>query len=96
MLQAIRFEPRTATTHMNAETLGKELDAISRQGYALDNEELFDGMVALAVPVLDKQGRFFAAVAFHGPTQRLDKKVLVSHLETMQQGATQLGSLNSG
>ena len=93
MLNAIQFEPRTANTHMNAKSLTRELDQIAEQGYSLDKEELFDGMVALAVPVLDTNGRFFAAVAFHGPTQRLSEKTLVSHLKTMQDGARQLADL---
>ena len=95
MLSTIQFEPRTANTHMSARTLTQELDQIAKRGYSLDKEELFDGMVALAVPVLDSNGRFFAAVAFHGPTQRLSEKVLVSHLETMQEGATRLSKINN-
>ncbi len=93
MLAAIQFETRTRNTHMDAASLSMELDQIARQGYALDREELFDGMVALAVPVIGTDGRFFAAVAFHGPTQRLDEKVLVSHLQTMQDAARRLALL---
>ena len=44
---------------------------IARQGYAIDNEEFMEGMVAIAVPVFDHRGRFHASLAFHGPVMRL-------------------------
>jgi DNA-binding IclR family transcriptional regulator len=48
-----------------------ELETIKKQGHALDNEEFFEGMVALAVPIYNPQGRYHASVAFHGPTLKL-------------------------
>ena len=93
ILSAIPFEELTDNTHKDAASLSTELKAIRKQGYALDMEELFDGMVALAVPVRDQQGRFLAAVAFHGPTQRLGQEDLLRHLETMQEGAKRLAAL---
>ena len=87
ILNAIKFEERTENTHMDIASLSQELKSIARQGYAIDEEELFDGMVALAVPIVDKQNRFFAALAFHGPTQRLSRDVLMQHLPTLQDAA---------
>ena len=87
------LEPRTANTLTDADALAAELDAVARQGYALDREELFDGMVALAVPVLGASGVFEAAVAFHGPTQRLDVETLMSHLPAVRDAASRLRGL---
>ena len=94
ILATIRFEARTPNTIMSAKKLIVELETIRQQGYALDNEELFAGMVALAVPVRDREGRFFAALAFHGPTQRLNHDILHSHLETARACAHQLGEIS--
>jgi DNA-binding IclR family transcriptional regulator len=93
-LNALKFEQRTANTIMSEGELRKELTAVRRDGFARDNEELFDGMVALAVPVLGADGRFQAAVAFHGPTQRLQFDKLPEHLDVMRKGAAQLSQLS--
>ena len=94
-LQTIQFERRTKNTIPSADALRKELNDVRRDGYARDNEELFDGMVALAVPVLNESSRFLASVAFHGPTQRLDFERLPEHLDIMRHGASQLADLSS-
>lgn len=71
----------TGKTHTNPESLLSDLSQCAKRGYALDNEEFMDGMVAIAVPVTDPHGRFVAALAFHGPNQR----VSVAHAETKKQ-----------
>jgi len=94
ILNSLAFEKRTRNTITSKTVLLKELDQIRKQGFSIDNEELFDDMVALAVPVTHTDGRFLAAVAFHGPTQRLDHAKLLQHLETMQEGARKLAALS--
>lgn len=93
MLASIRFEPRTPNTLMTSADVAAEIDKVAVRGYAIDNQELFEGMVALAVPVQDAKGRYSASVAFHGPTQRLAHSTLVGHLEVMKEGARELGAL---
>ena len=38
-------------------------------------------------------GNFLAALAYHGPTQRLSTNTLVEHLDTMREGAAKLAAL---
>lgn len=89
----IRFEPRTPNTISSKEQLQAEIQIVRERGYSIDNEELFRDMCALAVPVIDVDGNFLAALAYHGPTQRLNVETLVDHLETMREGATKLAEL---
>ena len=89
----IRVEPRTPNTITSKEQLQSEIQVIRERGYAIDNEELFRDMCALAVPVNDSDGKFLAALAYHGPTQRLNVETLVDHLETMREGAAKLAEL---
>ena len=49
-----------------------------------------DGMVAIAVPVLDTQGRFIAALAFHGPAQRIDIEQAIAKKDIMTASARKL------
>jgi IclR family transcriptional regulator, pca regulon regulatory protein len=51
--------PRTVTEPAK---LRKELDLVRRNGYALVNQELEEGLVAIAVPVRDRHGRARAAI----------------------------------
>ncbi len=51
--------PRTIT---DPGALRKELDTVRRTGYALVNQELEDGLVAIAAPVRDRGGRTRAAI----------------------------------
>ena len=70
MTESLNLEAHTSQTHTTVEALEAELQAIRRDGFALDREEFYTGMVAIAVPVRDGAGRYFAALGCHGPVQR--------------------------
>ena len=77
----------TDKTFVDADELMEELDKISKQGYSVDDEEFMDGMRAIAVPVTDNNGRFVAALAFHGPSQRLSVEYLIEQRDVLFNGA---------
>ena len=72
MLSSLNLHPFTDATHTSITTLEKELKKIAKEGFALDMEEFHDGMIAVAVPVLDSRQRYVAALGIHGPKQRFD------------------------
>lgn len=82
----------TEKTKTDVDALIADLAEIRSRGYSLDNEEFLDGMVAIAVPVTDEDGRFVAALAFHGPTQRLNIDDAIAKKNTLQQAALKLRS----
>ena len=90
---SIHYEPRTPNTITDNQRLAVEIQEVRERGYAIDDEELFRDMIALAVPVNDDNGNFLAALAYHGPTQRLSTNTLVEHLDTMREGAAKLAAL---
>jgi IclR family acetate operon transcriptional repressor len=63
-----RFTARTITT---AAALENELGAIRKRGYAVDNEEMEDGVRCLAVPVFDRRRECVGALSISGPTTRM-------------------------
>jgi len=67
---ALELDAKTENTITDDDELLAELRQIARRGYALDNEEFINGMVAIAVPIRDAVGRYIGAVGVHGPTQR--------------------------
>ena len=89
-VSALNLEKLTDKTFTNIEDLLSELDKVSKQGYSIDDEEFMDGMRAIAVPVNDNNGRFVAALAFHGPSQRLSIEYLVEHREVLFNGSQTL------
>ncbi|MBO9406321.1 IclR family transcriptional regulator [Shimia sp. R9_1] len=88
----LTLEGMTEATHTSQESLLEELALIARQGYALDQEEFLEGMVALAVPVKDPAGRFVSALAFHGPTQRVKLSEAVERVDVLHAAAKRLSA----
>lgn len=70
IIRARALHGATRNTITDPDRLMRELRVISRRGYALDNEEFIEGMVAVAVPVRDDTGRYMGAIGVHGPVLR--------------------------
>lgn len=92
-ISAIGLKQLTHNTIATPEDLLHELETIAKQGYAIDNEEFMDGMVACAVPILDDQNRFVAALAFHGPSIRITLDDLHSKKDILIAGAQKLSRI---
>ncbi|MEM7240824.1 MAG: IclR family transcriptional regulator [Pseudomonadota bacterium] len=75
-VESLDLQPTTGNSFTQKEALLSELSGVAKQGYALDREEFIDGLVAVAVPVLDSANRFVAALATHGPKDRLKPDAL--------------------
>ncbi len=91
-VSALTLEKKTPATHVHQDSLLDELGEIARNGYALDREEFLEGMIAIAVPVKDPEGRFVAALAFHGPTQRMSIPGAIEKNELLQATARKLSN----
>jgi IclR family pca regulon transcriptional regulator len=61
-LGAAQLEPLTARTIVDPERLRVELAKVRRQGWALVDQELEEGLRPVAVPIRDRRGRVVAAV----------------------------------
>jgi DNA-binding IclR family transcriptional regulator len=92
-LAATDLLARTPNTMTQPELLIEEIRQVRRNGYALDREEFMKDMIALAVPILDVNGRLMATLSFHAPTQRFDIERALGFLEPMRQAAADLSQL---
>jgi IclR family pca regulon transcriptional regulator len=61
-LASVRPEPLTTRTVRDAGALRTELEAVRAQGWAIVDQELEDGLLAVAAPITDRSGRTVAAV----------------------------------
>lgn len=87
------LERKTYNTITTADGLRTELTRIREAGYSHDNEEFLEGMIAFAVPVLDRHGRLASTLAFHAPTQRMSLDEGRRHLPRLRAAASELTRL---
>lgn len=83
----------TPTTFVTVEELMAELALTRERGYALDNEEYIEGMVGIAVPLSNTQGRLYATLSVHAPCMRITLDDMPEHLPKLQRAADELEHL---
>lgn len=71
----IKFESFTKNTITNKDNLKKHLEKIKEQGYAIDNEELEEGLTCVAAPIFNAYGEITGAISISGPTFRIKEKM---------------------
>lgn len=64
---------RTARTITSPEMMGTEIARILKRGCAVDEEEYYDGIRCLAVPVFNSRGHVHIALGITGVTKRLTR-----------------------
>jgi DNA-binding IclR family transcriptional regulator len=90
-----KFKAFTARTIISSDQLIEEIQTIRSNGFARDNEEFMDGMIALGVPILDPNGRLVSTLTFHAPVQRLSMSEAYGHLTELREAAASLSALLS-
>ncbi len=90
LLRRLPLTAQTSRSITSAEALAEEIALVRDRGYAEDDEEMIEGMIALAVPIRDDQGRFFGTVSFHAPKLRLDLEQAMRFLPDMIRAAADL------
>jgi DNA-binding IclR family transcriptional regulator len=75
----------TGATITDLYRLRRELGDVRERGWAVDLEELIDGVVSVAAPIDDRRGLTVGAIAVSGPWERLceddsPREELVSHV----------------
>ncbi|MDR3723775.1 MAG: IclR family transcriptional regulator [Terracidiphilus sp.] len=78
IMKKVRYERFTHRTIATPEALRTEIEKTRRRGYAVDDEELEEGLRCIAVPVLDAQRQPVAAVSISGPSFRVTAQKLPS------------------
>jgi IclR family acetate operon transcriptional repressor len=90
LIGGMKFEKFAKNTITDYEQLEQEIKSIKQQGYSLDNEELIDGMVAIAVPILDKKGKYLASLFCHCPMIRKNIDELLHALPVIKRYSAEL------
>jgi DNA-binding IclR family transcriptional regulator len=76
----ISFRAFTASTLADGESLKRELQKVRNRGYAVDLEEMEEGVRCVAAPVFNHFGRAVGAISVSGPSSRLVDEYLEAKL----------------
>jgi 2-aminomuconate deaminase len=83
-LAKLNLQRFTDATIIEPEALERELTQVSRQGYAVDEQEWEEGLVSIAAPLHNAKGAVVAAVALSAPVSRLTEKLRARALEAIR------------
>ena len=92
-VQSAKLIAQTKHSITDPELLADEIKQIKARGFSMDNEEFLEGMIAVAVPISDSQGRLLATLSVHAPTQRISLEQLIGYVPLISEKAAQLMSL---
>ncbi len=90
VLNNLVFEKFTARTLVDVAAIEQEFASIRSQGYSFSNEEYFEGLTAVAVPIIGLGGRPVAALAIQAPRIRMDVESAVEYLPSMRKMAARI------
>lgn len=96
LIALLPLERRTAKTLSDPAALEAALKRVRQDQVGSDDEEFIDGMVAVAVPITDPNGRLAACLTLHAPRQRMTLAAARKHLPTLRSAAAQLSALLEG
>jgi IclR family KDG regulon transcriptional repressor len=65
----------TTNTITEPDTLLREIEQARSQGFAIDREEIEEGLMCVAAPVVDEQGDTSAAISISGPASRITPRL---------------------
>jgi DNA-binding IclR family transcriptional regulator len=92
LLRSRKLAARTPRSITSVSQLEAELERVRARGYGTSNQENFEGIVAIAVPILDGRERVVAALTMHGPMPRVSMESCEAALPRLRQGAHRIAA----
>ena len=90
-LENTKLQKITSTTIVDKGQLLKRIDNINRDGYEITIDELEEGMVSMAVPVMDNEQNTVAAMSMSASSARISiKQLRKDYLPILQTHAFEL------
>ncbi len=89
----LKLEKHAKNTITDPDTLLAEIDKIEEAQVSIDNEELYDDIIAVAVPINDKRGRFYSSLAIQAPVSRIAIDSTHQYVPLLREAAKELSML---
>jgi IclR family acetate operon transcriptional repressor len=93
VISKLKLEQRAKNTITDPDVLLAEIDMIDKRQVSIDNQELYDDVVAIAVPIKDKHGRFYSSLAIQAPVSRISADNSDRYLPLLREAAHELSVL---
>ena len=93
IISKLQLEKRAKNTITDPDMLMAELDLIEQRQVSTDNQELYDDVIAIAVPIRDKYGRFYSSLAIQAPASRLSVEGSDRYVPLLREAAQELSRL---
>jgi len=84
------FTALTSQTIVDPVQLRAELCRVRENGHAIDNREIFEDLVCIAVPVWTSMEDAVGAISISIPSQKLSKLALIVRLKALKAAATKI------
>lgn len=93
VISKLHLEQHAKNTITDPDILIAELDMIEKRQVSIDNQELYDDIIAIAVPIKDGQGRFYSSLAIQAPVSRISADNSDRYLPLLREAAQELSLL---
>ena len=93
VISKLQLEKHAKNTITDPDVLMAELDMIDQRQVSIDNQELYDDIIAIAVPIRDKYGRFYSSLAIQAPASRLSVESSDRYVPLLREAAQELSRL---
>src|SRR5690606_28787933 len=93
-LEASDLVPLTRHTLTDIDALMAKIQQARRQRWSLLNQELEEGLISIAAPIVDRNGRTIAAINISGQANRTSAKLMQeSMLPALRQAAERISQM---
>ncbi len=89
-LELTRHAKNTIT---DPDVLLEQIDRIEEREISIDNEELYDDVIAIAVPIKDRKNRFYSSLAIQAPRSRVSPDDVDKYVPLLRDAAGDLARL---
>jgi IclR family acetate operon transcriptional repressor len=90
LLKALKLDRLTESTLTDRRALERAFAEIREFGYSINNEEYALGLIAVAVPVRDAEGKVVAGLAIHAPAVRMSLDAAAKNLPLLENAAARI------
>lgn len=90
LLDDVELEAWTRNTITDKQQLKAHLREVRSRGYALDDEEIYEGLRCVGAPIRDHSGQVVAALSISGPSVRLGPSRIVEMIPAVVKAAAEI------
>ncbi len=90
LLDKMEFVQLSKNTITNREKLEEELERCKTQGYAVENMEFSDELVAVSAPIFGVEDEILACLSFSGPSIRVSSEKIATHVDDVVKAALEI------